>query len=84
MVHFKQRRDGKPYPAVADGDIDWPEQIRILNDKHYTDDSADENERRSRSQQEQGEYRVKESQHDHGEIHAHNEPAVFMEFSSCG
>jgi sugar phosphate isomerase/epimerase len=36
MVHFKQRRDGKPYPAVADGDIDWPEQIRILNDKHYT------------------------------------------------
>ena len=36
MVHFKQRRDGKPYPAVADGDIDWPEQIRILNEKHYT------------------------------------------------
>jgi sugar phosphate isomerase/epimerase len=36
MVHFKQRRNGKPYPAVADGDIDWPEQIRILNEKHYT------------------------------------------------
>ena len=36
MVHFKQRRDGKPYPAVADGDIDWPEQIRILHEKHYT------------------------------------------------
>lgn len=36
MVHFKQRRDGKPFPAVADGDIDWPEHIRILNEKHYT------------------------------------------------
>ena len=36
MVHFKQRRDGKPFPAVADGDIDWPEHIRILNDKHYS------------------------------------------------
>ncbi|MCH7686148.1 MAG: sugar phosphate isomerase/epimerase [Planctomycetes bacterium] len=36
MVHFKQRRDGKPFPAVADGDIDWPEQLRILNEKHYT------------------------------------------------
>ncbi len=35
MVHFKQRREGKIYPAVSDGDIDWAGQLSCLNQKHY-------------------------------------------------
>lgn len=35
MVHFKQRKDGRSYPAVCDGDIDWPSQMAALKTMHY-------------------------------------------------
>ncbi len=36
MVHFKQRRDGRPLAVVADGDIDWWAGVRALRQICYT------------------------------------------------
>jgi sugar phosphate isomerase/epimerase len=31
MIHIKQRRDGRPWPAVAEGEVDWPEVISAID-----------------------------------------------------
>lgn len=35
IVHFKQARDGSPYPAVAAGDLDCRQMLRLLEAKGY-------------------------------------------------
>jgi sugar phosphate isomerase/epimerase len=35
MVHFKQRRDGHVLPRMDDGDVDWREQITVLESIGY-------------------------------------------------
>ena len=35
IVHFKQARDGNPYPAVAAGDLDCRQMLRLLEAKGY-------------------------------------------------
>ena len=35
IVHFKQAREGNPYPAVADGDLDCHQMLRLLETKGY-------------------------------------------------
>lgn len=35
IVHFKQSREGEPYPAVADGDLDCRQMLRLLEAKGY-------------------------------------------------
>ncbi len=30
MIHIKQRRDGQPWPAVAEGEVDWAEVISAM------------------------------------------------------
>ena len=36
LIHFKQRRDGHIFPAVADGDVDWPALVPLINEKNFT------------------------------------------------
>ncbi len=31
MIHFKQRRDGQPWPAVDEGEVDWAAVVRAIN-----------------------------------------------------
>jgi sugar phosphate isomerase/epimerase len=35
IVHFKQARDGRPYPAVDTGDLDCARMLKVLEDKGY-------------------------------------------------
>jgi sugar phosphate isomerase/epimerase len=35
IVHFKQARGGKPYPAVDTGDLDCVRMLKVLEDKGY-------------------------------------------------
>lgn len=35
MVHVKQRKKGQPLPFAAPGDIDWPKQLRTLEEQGY-------------------------------------------------
>jgi sugar phosphate isomerase/epimerase len=35
IVHFKQARDGRPYPAVDTGDLDCVRMLKVLEDKGY-------------------------------------------------
>mgnify|MGYP002849894443 CR=1 FL=1 len=34
MIHIKQRRDGQPWPAVAEGEVDWESVIPAINAMH--------------------------------------------------
>ena len=35
IIHFKQSRDGSPYPSVDAGDLDCAEMVRVLEAKGY-------------------------------------------------
>ena len=35
IIHFKQSRDGSPYPSVDAGDLDCAQMVRVLEAKGY-------------------------------------------------